>query len=36
VKKVRELAAKLAAEGPHRLTATLFVYRNGKFAKFGR
>jgi len=36
VKRLRELAAKFAAEGPYRLTDTLFVYRNGQFAKFGR
>ena len=36
VKQLRELAAKFAAEGPYGLTDTLFVYRNGQFAKFGR
>lgn len=36
LKRVRELAAKYAAEGPYGLTDTLFVYRNGRFAKFGR
>jgi uncharacterized protein YtpQ (UPF0354 family) len=36
VKALRELAAELAAKGPHALTTTLFVYRDGKFTKFGR
>lgn len=36
LKRVRELAAKYAAEGPYGLTDTLFVYRNGRFTKFGR
>jgi uncharacterized protein YtpQ (UPF0354 family) len=36
VRRVRELAAKLAAEGPYGLTDALFVYRNGRFTKFGR
>ena len=35
LKRVRELAAKYAAEGPYGLTDTLFVYRNGRFTKFG-
>jgi uncharacterized protein YtpQ (UPF0354 family) len=36
VRKVRELATKLVAEGPYGLTDALFVYRNGRFTKFGR
>lgn len=36
LKHVRELAAKFVAQGPYGLTETLFVYRNGRFAKFGR
>jgi uncharacterized protein YtpQ (UPF0354 family) len=36
LKQVRELAAKFVAQGPYGLTDTLFVYRNGRFAKFGR
>jgi uncharacterized protein YtpQ (UPF0354 family) len=36
VRKVRELATKLVAEGPYGLTDPLFVYRNGRFTKFGR
>lgn len=36
VRRMRELAAKLAAEGPYGLTDALFVYRNGRFTKFGR
>jgi uncharacterized protein YtpQ (UPF0354 family) len=36
VRRMRELAAKLAAEGPYGLTDALFVYRNGLFTKFGR
>jgi hypothetical protein len=36
LKRVRELAAKFAAEAPYRLTEALFVYRNGQFARFGR
>ncbi len=36
LKQVRELAGKFAAQGPYGLTDTLFVYRNGRFAKFGR
>jgi len=36
VRRMRELAAKLAAEGPYGLTDTLFVYRSGRFTKFGR
>jgi uncharacterized protein YtpQ (UPF0354 family) len=36
LKALRELAAKAVAEEPHPLTATLFVYRNGRFGKFGR
>lgn len=34
LKKVRELAQSVAAEAPYRLTADLFVYRNGRFVKF--
>jgi hypothetical protein len=33
---VRAMAADLAAKGPHRLTTTLFVYRDGRFQRFGR
>jgi uncharacterized protein YtpQ (UPF0354 family) len=36
LKRVREFTAKLVAEGPYRLTDVLFVYRNGRFTKFGR
>ena len=36
LKRIRELAAKFAAQGPYGLTDTLFVYRNGHFTKFGR
>jgi uncharacterized protein YtpQ (UPF0354 family) len=36
LKRVRELAAKFVAQGPHGLIDTLFVYRNGRFTKFGR
>jgi uncharacterized protein YtpQ (UPF0354 family) len=36
LKRMRELTAKLVAEGPYRLTDALFVYRNGRFTKFGR
>ena len=36
LKRIRELAAKFVAQGPYGLTDTLFVYRNGRFAKFGR
>jgi uncharacterized protein YtpQ (UPF0354 family) len=36
LKQVRELATKFAAQGPYGLTDTLFVYRNGRFTKFGR
>jgi len=36
VRRLRELAAKLAAEGPYGLTDALFVYRGGRFTKFGR
>ena len=36
MRKMRELAAKVVAEGPFELTATLFAYRNGRFTKFGR
>ncbi len=36
LKRVREFAAKWRAEGPYGLTDTLFVYRNGRFTKFGR
>ena len=34
LKRIRELAAKFAAQGPHRLIDTLFVYRDGRFSKF--
>jgi hypothetical protein len=33
---VRKLAAEFAAQERYRLTETLFVYRNGRFVKFGR
>jgi uncharacterized protein YtpQ (UPF0354 family) len=36
LKSIRELAAKFVAQGPYGLTDTLFVYRNGRFTKFGR
>jgi uncharacterized protein YtpQ (UPF0354 family) len=36
LKKVRELAAKYVAEGRYELTDMLFVYRDGRFSKFGR
>ena len=36
LKRIRELAAKFVAQAPYGLTDTLFVYRNGRFAKFGR
>jgi uncharacterized protein YtpQ (UPF0354 family) len=32
---VRELAAK-EVQGPYRITDTLFVYRDGRFQRFGR
>jgi uncharacterized protein YtpQ (UPF0354 family) len=35
LKAVREMVAK-AVQGPYRLTDTLFVYRDGRFEKFGR
>jgi uncharacterized protein YtpQ (UPF0354 family) len=35
LKQMREAVAKLA-EGPYRLTTALFVYRNGRFVKFGK
>jgi uncharacterized protein YtpQ (UPF0354 family) len=35
VKRLRELAAKFAAQGPYGLTDALFVYRNGRFIRFG-
>lgn len=36
LRAVRTLVAKLSANGSHALTRTLFVYRNGRFVKFGR
>jgi uncharacterized protein YtpQ (UPF0354 family) len=36
LKAVRAMAAEFAAKGPYGLTDTLFVYRNGRFTKFGR
>ena len=36
LKKVRELAAKYVAEGRYELTEMPFVYRDGRFSKFGR
>jgi hypothetical protein len=36
LKALRELAAKAVVEESHPLTSTLFVYRNGRFSKFGR
>jgi uncharacterized protein YtpQ (UPF0354 family) len=36
LKRVRELAADFVAKGPYALIDTLFVYRNGRFTKFGR
>lgn len=35
LKAVREIVAK-EVQGPHRLTDTLFVYRDGRFQRFGR
>jgi len=35
LKQMREAVAKLA-EGPYRLTTALFVYRKGRFVKFGK
>ena len=32
---VREVAAKLKAESRYQLTDTLFVYRDGRFTRFG-
>jgi len=34
IAKMRELAAKNVQDSPYRLTATLFVYRNGGFTRF--
>ncbi len=36
LRNLRTLVAKVAANGSHGLTRTLFVYRNGGFKKFGR
>ena len=36
LRRMREAAAKLAAQGPYGLIDTLFVYRDGRFSKFGR
>ena len=33
---LRELAAKFAAEGSNPISDKLFVYRDGRFKKFGR
>jgi uncharacterized protein YtpQ (UPF0354 family) len=33
---MRDLAAKFAAEGSHPISDKLFVYRDGRFVKFGR
>jgi uncharacterized protein YtpQ (UPF0354 family) len=33
---VRAMAAEMVAKAPHRLTDTLFVYRDGRFKRFGR
>ena len=33
---MREIAAKFSAEGSHPITDKLFVYRDGRFTKFGR
>lgn len=35
LKRMREIVAK-NADGPYRLTTALFVYRNGRFVKFGK
>jgi len=35
LKRMREIVAK-NADGPYRLTTALFVYRKGRFVKFGR
>jgi len=34
VDRLRELATKFASTTPYRLTPVLFVYRNGRFARF--
>jgi uncharacterized protein YtpQ (UPF0354 family) len=34
IARVREMAAKVAAEAPYRLTSELFVRRNGRFERF--
>jgi uncharacterized protein YtpQ (UPF0354 family) len=36
LRTMRTLVAKVAANGSHALTRTLFVYREGRFKKFGR
>lgn len=36
LKVLRSIAKKWYAEGPYSVTESLFVYRGGKFAKFGR
>jgi len=36
LRTMRTLVAKLSANGSHALTRTLFVYREGRFRKFGR
>lgn len=36
LKKMRAFVAAAVAKAPHRLTAALFVYRDGKFKTFGR
>ena len=33
---LRTLAAKFVSENRYRLTDTLFVYRDGRFQRFGR
>jgi uncharacterized protein YtpQ (UPF0354 family) len=36
LKVVREMAAEAVSKGPYELIDTLFVYRDGRFTKFGR
>jgi uncharacterized protein YtpQ (UPF0354 family) len=36
LKAVREMAAATVSKGPYELIDTLFVYRDGRFTKFGR
>lgn len=34
IAKMREVAARVARESPHKLTETLFVYRDGRFVEY--